>query len=76
MSVEPRTAVHIVVIVGYRIEGDKLCAMFRRPSAQELIEHLLPGGGVDLRGAGEDPIHVEQARRDATRDPNRHNARL
>jgi hypothetical protein len=39
----------------------------RRPrrAAQEVVEQLLPGGGVQARGAGDDAVHVEQHRVEA-----------
>jgi hypothetical protein len=62
-----RLAVNVLVIVAHRVEGDERLACFLSARAQELIEHLLPGGGVHGSRLGQDAIQVEQAAADCIR---------
>jgi hypothetical protein len=63
--VAARLAIDVLLIVpGHRELPERLAGP-PRPVAQILVEHLLPGLGVDLRGLGQHPVEVEQARGDA-----------
>jgi hypothetical protein len=64
---DPGLAVDVLVVVADRVERDELLAPFLRPVAEELVEHFLPGRVVHLRGLGDHPVHVEQARGDRFR---------
>src|SRR5450759_69313 len=61
-AVVARLAVDVLVIFCNRIERQKRLAALRRPLAQKVVEHLLPGSGVDLRSLRQHPIQIEQAR--------------
>src|SRR5581483_1799467 len=67
-AVRPRLAVDVAVVVLVAVEGDERAARLRRPGPQEVVEHLLPGGGVDGGGLGQDAVEVEQAGADAVRE--------
>ncbi len=54
-------AVDVLVVVGL-LEGDEGLAGAPRTLPQVGVEHLLPGGEVDRRRPGEDPVEVEEAR--------------
>jgi hypothetical protein len=68
-AVEPRLAVDVLVIVMDRVERYECLAVAGGPDAQELVEHLFPGGGVHHRRLGHHPVHVEQAGGDVVRQP-------
>ena len=52
-------AVDVDAIVPIDIEGSPLQARGGSPLLQEIVEQLLPGGGVHRCGAGDHPVHVE-----------------
>ena len=60
-----RPAVDVLVVVRARVEGHERLAGALRALAQVVVEHLLPRGGMDLRGLREHAVEVEQARLDA-----------
>jgi hypothetical protein len=64
-SVQARLAVDVLVVVGRAVERLELLAVTRRPVTQEVVEHLLPRAGVDLRGLREHAVEIEETRRDA-----------
>ena len=57
--------VDVLVVLAPRVEGDELLARPFRSGAQELVEHLLPGRRVHLRGLGQHPVEIEEAGGDA-----------
>ena len=61
-------AVHVRVVVLDRVERDELLARPLGPLAQVVVEHLLPGRGVDLGRLGEHAIEVEEAAAHAVRE--------
>jgi hypothetical protein len=63
-AVVARLAVHVAVVVRARVELAEGLAGLLRALAQELVEHLLPRGGVDLGGLRQHAVEVEQAGRD------------
>ena len=63
-AVDAGLAVDVLVVVVVDVEGLERLAV-RSPSAQEVVEHLLPGRGVDAGRLGEHPVEVEQAGPDA-----------
>src|SRR5207248_3139519 len=68
-AVVARLAVDVLVVVSDRIEGDKGLAGSVGALLQVRVEHLLPRGGVDLGGLGEDAVEVEEAGADYARQP-------
>ena len=54
-------AVHVLPVVGGRIEGDELFAGALGPLGQVGVEHGLPGLGMHTGGIGEHTVEVEQA---------------
>ncbi len=64
-----RLAVDVLVVVVTRIEWNELLSAVLSPLLQVGVEHLLPGGGVDLRRLGEDAVQVEEACVHSVREP-------
>ena len=64
-AVVTRLAVDVLVVVGNLVELDERLVALLRALAQILVEHLLPGGRVDLRGLRQHAVEVEQTRRHA-----------
>ena len=60
-ALRPRLAVHVVVVVGHRVERHERLAGPLGPLAQEVVEHLLPGRVVHLRGLRQHAVQIEQA---------------
>jgi len=60
-AVEPRLAVDVLVVVRRTVERLERLIVPLGPVAQEVVEHLLPRAGVDLRRLGQDAVEVEQA---------------
>src|SRR3954447_1327312 len=54
-----RLAVDVCVVVVVGVEGNEPITAALGPAAQVIVEHLLPRGGMDLRGLGEDTVEVE-----------------
>ena len=56
-------AVDVLVVVVVLVEGHEGLAGAAGPLPQEPVEHLLPGGGVNLGRLGQHAVEIEQARR-------------
>ena len=66
-AVGPLLPVDVAVVVGVDVEGHERLAGLVGPPPEVLVEHLLPGGGVDGGRPGQDAVEVEQAGADAVR---------
>jgi hypothetical protein len=42
---------------GFEMVAGAFCILL-----EEIVEHLLPGRGMNFRGAGHDPVHIEDDR--------------
>jgi hypothetical protein len=60
-TVVARLAVDVLVVVRHRIEGLEALTGLRRSLSEERVEHLLPGGGMDLRCLRQHTVEIEQA---------------
>ena len=70
-AVGPRLAVDVAVVVGARVERHERLAGPLGALAQERVEHLLPGAGVDDGGPRDHAVEVEEAGAGAVRQPQR-----
>jgi hypothetical protein len=57
--VGPCPAVHVLVVVAVGIERRERLASLLRAAAEEGVEHLLPGGGMELGRIGEHAVEIE-----------------
>ena len=67
VAVGARLSVHVLVIVGHRVERHEWFTRPFGPRPQVAVEHLPPCGSMHDGGFGQHSVEIEQARRDSIR---------